>query len=470
MERHDETIDPRGVPWQSGPTRHSRRYRLVLAWSWDEPDRVGESALLPPGSSIFGRGERAPDDALARLELYRARPGQLERRPPLEAPAISRRQFRVNLADGVVTVTPLGQCPLRLSGTRLTGPTVLPEGRALVLENQLILVLAPWDPYVEPVETSHFPFGTADDNGLVGESAIVWELRRTLRFVARSPGHVLVHGPTGTGKELCARAIHDLSPRRGGPFVSRSAATLPAGLVDAELFGNLKNFPNPPMPERKGLIGTADGGSLFLDEIGETAHELQGHLLRVLDAGGEYQRLGEATARRSNFRLIAATNRDPHALKGDLLGRFRHHVRVPSLVERIDDVPLLVRSLLDRARKESPSVERFGSKRGGVWMPRLEPKLVERLLEADHPANVRGLDRCLWEAMSASPHDFVVAPPVADEPHDARPKVTAHDELDEAAVREALEKSDGNVAVAARMLGLKNRQVLHRIVRKLNRS
>jgi two-component system, NtrC family, response regulator HydG len=468
MARPDETIDPRGVPWQSGPARHSRRYRLVLAWSWDEPDRVGESALVPPGVSIFGRGERAPDDVLARLELCRARPGHLERRPPLESPALSRRQLRVEVADGVVTVTPIGQCPVRLGSTRLTQPTVLPEGRALVLENQLILVLAAWDPYAEPVETEPFAFGAADENGLVGESAPMWELRRALRFVARSPGHVLLHGPTGTGKELCARAVHDLSPRRGCPFVSRSAATLPAGLVDAELFGNVKHFPNPPMAERKGLIGTAHGGSLFLDEIGETPHELQAHLLRVLDAGGEYHRLGESVARRSDFRLIAATNRDPRTLKADLLGRFRHHVRVPSLAERVDDVPFLVRSLLERARKESPALDRFGTQRGGAWMPRLEPKLVERLLEGDHPANVRGLDRTLWEAMGASPHDFVAAPPVADEPQ-TDPCVTP-EQIDEAEVRAALEKSGGNIAVAARSLGLKNRQVLHRIVKKLDRT
>jgi two-component system nitrogen regulation response regulator GlnG/two-component system response regulator HydG len=437
----------------------------VLAWSLDEPERVGESALLPPGVSVLGRGDRAPDERVPRLALHRARPGALERRPPLTARTISRRQLQVSFDAGTVTVTPIGQCPIRLAGVQLTGPTVLRPGQGLVLENQLILVLAPWDPDADPVETAPFPFGRADENGLVGESAAMWELRRTLRFVAQSPGHVLVHGPTGTGKELCARAIHDLSAARRGPFVSRSAATLPQGLVDAELFGNLRNFPNPPMPERTGLVGSAHGGTLFLDEIGETPHEMQAHLLRVLDADGEYHRLGEATPRRSDFRLIAATNRDTAVLKGDLLGRFRHHVRVPPLDERIEDVPLLVAALLDHARRESPRWERFGSMRDGAWVPRLEPKLIEALLEGAHPTNVRGLDRRLWEAMSSSPGDFVVAPPATptEGPATARP-----DDLDEAAVREALERAGGNVADAARALGLKNRQVLHRIVRKLD--
>ena len=114
-------------------------------------------------------------------------------------------------------------------------------------------------------------------------------------------------GETGTGKELAARAVHRFSTRADRPLVARNAATMPAGLIDAELFGNARNYPNPGMAERPGLVGQADGGFLFLDEIGELPSELQAHLLRVLDAGGEYQRLGESRVRRSDFRLLAAT-------------------------------------------------------------------------------------------------------------------------------------------------------------------
>src|SRR6185503_16398678 len=116
-----------------------------------------------------------------------------------------------------------------------------------------------------------------------------------------------------------ARALHELSPRAERRLVSRNAATLPSGLMDAELFGNAKNYPNPGMAERAGLIGEANGGTLFLDEIGELPAELQAHLLRVLDGDGEYQRLGDAQQRRSDFRLVAATNRDPSSLKHDFL-------------------------------------------------------------------------------------------------------------------------------------------------------
>ncbi len=145
----------------------------------------------------------------------------------------------------------------------------------------------------------------------------MWQMRERIAFAANAGKHVLLHGESGTGKELAARALHALSSRAGKPFVSRNAATLPSGLIDAELFGSARNYPNAGMPERAGLVGQADGGTLFLDEIAEIPAEQQAHLLRVLDADGEYQRLGEATTRRSDLVLVGATNRDV------TLGRWR---------------------------------------------------------------------------------------------------------------------------------------------------
>ena len=127
------------------------------------------------------------------------------------------------------------------------------------------------------------------------------------------------------------------------------SATLPAGLIDAELFGNVANYPNAGMAERPGLIGEADGSTLFLDEIGELPDALQTHLLRVLDDGGEYQRLGDARRRHADLRLIAATNRPVRQLKHDLAARLRLRVHLPGLNERPEDVPLLARFLLQRA-------------------------------------------------------------------------------------------------------------------------
>src|SRR5262249_46286359 len=153
-----------------------------------------------------------------------------------------------------------------------------------------------------------FPFGRADADGFVGESPAAWDLRDRLAFIGPQAGHVLLVGESGVGKELAARALHARSRRSRRPLVSRNAATLPEALIDAELFGHARDYPNAGMPERAGLVGEADGGTLFLDEIGELPEARQAHLLRLLD-GGEYQRLGDPRVRRADVRFIAATNR-----------------------------------------------------------------------------------------------------------------------------------------------------------------
>src|SRR5690606_25111169 len=144
---------------------------------------------------------------------------------------------------------------------------------------------------------------------------------------------------------------------------------------DAELFGNVKNYPNPGMPERAGLIGEADGSTLFLDEIGDLPNAHQVHLLRVLDDDGEYQRLGESKVRRSSFRLVAATNRPFESLKHDFLARFTHRVTVPGLPERRDDIPLILDSILRRIAKRNATIAaRFFERRVGEYAePRLAP-------------------------------------------------------------------------------------------------
>src|SRR6185295_7811651 len=120
--------------------------------------------------------------------------------------------------------------------------------------------------------------------------------------------------------------------------------------------GNVKNYPNPGMQERPGLIGQAHGGTLFLDEVGELLPELSAHLLRVLDEGGEYQRLGEATPRRADVRLVGATNRETALLKHDFLARLAVRIDLPPFEARREDIPLLARHLLERAADKSPEI------------------------------------------------------------------------------------------------------------------
>jgi two-component system nitrogen regulation response regulator GlnG/two-component system response regulator HydG len=247
---------------------------------------------------------------------------------------------------------------------------------------------------------------------MVGESPVAWRIREQVAFAAKASAHVLLLGESGTGKELAARAVHALSPREDGPFVARNAATLPAGLIDAELFGNAKNYPNPGMAERAGLIGQANKGTLFLDEIGELPAELQAHLLRVLDTDGEYQRLGESQTRRSELRLVGATNRAPEHLQHDVLARFAVRVELPPLLARREDIPLFIRHVLLRAARKSPEVAgRFVTKTaGGAPQPQVDPALVEYFLRAPLQANARDIEAILWRAMSESAGDVVRLP------------------------------------------------------------
>ncbi|MDB4996888.1 MAG: Response regulator of zinc sigma-54-dependent two-component system, partial [Myxococcaceae bacterium] len=332
---------------------------LVIAWSFDEPHRIGEVALVPAERTlVLGRGE--PGDGADALAFVRQRPGLTEATAPLTSPRISRQQLRVRATGDALAVSNIGRCRLTVRGEEIAETEVRP-GDVLELGSELVLLCVVRSLALAPLSNAYpaFPFGRADSYGLVGESPEAWRLREVLAFVARRSGHVLVRGASGTGKELVARALHALSSRASRPLVARNAATFPEGLIDAELFGTAKNYPNAGMEARAGLIGEADGSTLLLDEFAELPAAQQTHVLRVLDAG-EYTRLGEARMRTSDFRLVAATNREESALKHDVLARLTFRIQVPDLNARREDVPLLAVHLLRRIAKKDPeAVARF---------------------------------------------------------------------------------------------------------------
>jgi DNA-binding NtrC family response regulator len=439
---------------------------LLLAWSHAEPERVGEVVLVERSLELGREG----------ASFVRQRPASLSgttETGSLRSPAISRKQLRVVRRGQALAIEQLGRCPLLVDGA-VTTRCIVEPGDVLELQGQLVLLCTERPRELEP--TRELPreslgaFGEPDAFGMVGESPAAWDVREQLAFAAHADAHVLVLGQTGTGKELAARAIHGLSARADGPFIARNAATLPAGLVDAELFGNLRNYPNPGMQERVGLVGEAHGGTLFLDELGELAAESQAHLLRVLDAGGEYHRLGEGRPRRSTFRFVGATNRGARELKHDLTPRLPLRVELPSLALRRDDLPLFVGHLLARAHARSPElVGRFRRHDGSFA---LSPALMVELLRAPLEANVRELDALLWEAMAQSRGDTLRpaprpqvearAPELARAPSAAAPAIEpSADEL-----RAAIEAQRGNVVRAAAALGLPSRYALYRLLKK----
>jgi len=226
---------------------------------------------------------------------------------------------------------------------------------------------------------------------MVGESPLMLELARLVRLVAPRTSTVLIEGETGTGKELVARAVHQLSTRSNKPFVVLNCAAIPETLLEAELFGHTRGAFTGAVQSRTGRIEAAHGGTLFLDEIGEMPLALQTKVLRFLESG-ELQRVGDNELIRVEVRVIAATHEplqqrvDEHAFRLDLYHRLAvFPVAVPALRERMEDVLPLAAHLLAKLGKELP-------------VKRLSTGAAARLLEHDWPGNVRELAHVLERA------------------------------------------------------------------------
>jgi hypothetical protein len=341
------------------PTR-GLRLGLVVARITGEPRRTGEVVIVDGSSDVvFGR------DSTCTLWRRGVATG------PVLSPYVSRVQLVCRSAEGAIEVVGQGRHPLRVRGQTLDRAVLYPGD--IVAVGKVALLVAAW--VCAPSESLH-GFGERDAHGLAGESAAVAQLRAQIADAADAQGHVLVLGETGTGKELVARALHAASRRHHRPLISRSAPTLPEGLLDAELFGHARNYPQHGMPMRRGLVGSAEGSTLFLDEIGEIGPASQAHLLRFLDSG-EFQPLGEDRQRRADVRVVVATNRDPSELKHDLVQRFKIVIRAPALDERREDLPHLAR-LLRPSDSEELSFDE-----------------LHALLHRPMPGNVRELERVL---------------------------------------------------------------------------
>ncbi len=431
------------------------RLGLLVAWSRHAPGRVGEVALVARASTL-GRDDGA-------LGWCRQRPGENVATGPLQDPHMSRLQLEVSPDRGRLRVVRHGRLPLLVEGREVAKASLVP-GDLLRLGDRLLLLVVRRPATLPTLPGRPHAFGGPDDDGIVGESPAAWLMRQQLRMTAGRDRHVLVLGESGTGKELVATALHRRSPRADERFVARNAATVPESLVDAELFGHARNYPNAGMPERAGLVGEAHRGTLFLDEIGELPVALQAHLLRVLD-GGEYQRLGESRQRKADLRLVCATNRQVDELKHDLVARLTFRLQLPALRDRRDDVPMLFRHLaLEAGRRDELFVGRFFED----GEPRVETALIEALLQDRLPLNVRALDQVLWRSAMSSPDGRLRLTDAVRElltpEADAAP--TTFDEVTAQQVHDALADAGGVRSRAWKALGLKDRYVLRRLIKK----
>ncbi len=230
--------------------------------------------------------------------------------------------------------------------------------------------------------------------GVIGQGAAMREVFRITRQVAPTRACVLVVGETGTGKELIARALHDLSPRNSGPYIRVNCGALTESLLESELFGHVKGSFTGAVDNRTGRFEASHTGSIFLDEINSTSPKLQVKLLRVLQEG-EFERVGDTRTVKVDARVIAATNRD--LIEEIDNGRFREDlyyrlnvipIELPPLRQRREDVPLLVEFFLKRYADQNKRES---------W--KVEPEAMRLLCEYDWPGNVRELQNYIERAV-----------------------------------------------------------------------
>ncbi len=303
---------------------------------------------------------------------------------------------------------------------------------------------------------------------LIGES---WEMRqvhRTIELAGQRRVTVLITGESGTGKEKAARALHLASPRRRAPWVAVNCTALPENLLEAELFGHTRGAFTGALQNRVGRFEQANGGSIFLDEIGDLPLDLQGKLLRVLQER-EFQRLGSSETVQTDVRVIAATNCNLMDRIED--GRFRE-----DLYYRLNVVPLAMPALRQR-RVDIPMLAgHFAAKicaMEGIAMKSIEPEALEKLCGYDWPGNVRQLENAIEAAIALSGDREILTPadfplPVMKSPTTAIKGIPAialpdsgfdYDEtlayIERSILQQALQKTGGNKKAAADMLHLK---------------
>jgi DNA-binding NtrC family response regulator len=311
-----------------------------------------------------------------------------------------------------------------------------------------------------------------DELALIGESPAITSLRRLVERAAPSDMTVLILGENGTGKELVARAVHELSPRAREPFVKMNCAAVPADLVESELFGHEKGAFSGAVAQRHGRFEQADGGTLFLDEIGDMPAAMQAKLLRVLQDGG-LTRVGGTGEVKVDVRVITATNRDLDTLLAD--GRFREDLyyristltlRTPPLREHPEDVPALARHFAAAACARNH------------WKPRtFQEEALELLRQQPWKGNVRELKNVVERALILSDEEPLRAADVrqalpgaasarAGAPPAEGPLAELVDSFERDVIRQRLRVHGGHVTKAARSLGLE-RSHLYKKCRQL---
>ena len=308
---------------------------------------------------------------------------------------------------------------------------------------------------------------TLPEHDMVGDSAAMRAVYERIRRAAPADSTVLIYGETGTGKELAARAIHQNSPRARGPFIAVNCAALTESLLESELLGHERGAFTGAVALKKGKLEVADGGTIFLDEIGELAPGLQAKLLRALQYH-EFERVGGTRTIKVNVRVVAATNRD--LAEAVAAGQFRQDLwyrlnvlslTMPPLRERRTDIPMLA--------------AHFAAKYARGRRIDLSREALDALTSYDWPGNVRELENAIESAVVLGCSGVIVAddlsPAILGQTGASRRDPAAyHETVLEAKRRvilDAIDRSAGNYTAAAKLLGI-NPTYMHRLVKNLH--
>jgi two-component system response regulator HydG len=447
----------------------SRRILIV-----DDDERLGEllvSGLAPLGYEVTPSTQ--PEEA---LELFGARDFDVVvtdlNMPGLKGTELCHRCVATRADVPVIVITGFGSLETAVEAIR-AGAYDFVTKPFEVEELALALDRAVQHRTLEAeVKRLRVAASRSDDlQSLLGTSAPMEKVRDLLERVADNDATILITGETGTGKEIAARVVHDLGPRKQKPFVAVSCAAVPEHLLEVELFGHVKGAFTDARADRKGIFAQADGGTLFLDEVGDIPLALQVKLLRVLQERS-FRPVGGPGEVPFDVRLIAATNRDLESAVEE--GRFREdlyyrlnviHVALPPLRSRSADVLLLAQRFLEcigaRIQKNVKG---------------LSSRAAEKLLAYGWPGNVRELQNCMERAVALARFDEIA---VEDLPEKIRRAEASHvivagddpselvpmEEIERRYVLRVIEALGGNKTLAAQVLGFDRRTLYRKLER-----
>jgi formate hydrogenlyase transcriptional activator len=464
------------------PDTDNAHLRVTILYNSDGRGVIRDGAMVPLNGSTCGKAFRtAKSQHFNRLEELRDDPETFGSRE-------GRRFFEQVMAEGLRSA-----CEVPLIGRKGVVGVLAAFSRsesafsaeevafldqvssevAIAVENALEFGKAMEDRVHEKKQRLYLEEEIrADFGGIVGESPALKSGLHLVSIVAPTDSSVLILGETGTGKELIARAIHNVSKRRERAFVKLNCAAIPLGLLESELFGHEKGAFTGAIAQKTGRFELADKGTLFLDEVGDIPLELQAKLLRVLQEQ-EFERLGSNRTRKVDVRLIAATHRDLPAMvkqatfREDLYYRLKvFPIHIPALRERTEDIPKLAHHFTE-----------FYAQRMNKKIDTIPSETMQALVRYRWPGNVRELRNFIERAVILSPHTLLQAPTAELEPFSAPGKsnlpMTGLDELERDHIIRALELSNwvvGGQNGAAQRLGMKRTSLVykmqkHRIVR-----